>query len=136
MRKCGVTGFASCSLACPVPQSTTLLGPPVPALPRVLSARLPISAPPTGLDECFFNSLVVGDPCSLNFWQFWLFIVFKLVVILRLVVGGGDAFLHMSPILAETPKLEQFEPQNKVILDYNLEYKTNIHKFTLREMVE
>ena len=29
----------------------------------VLSA--PVSTPPTSLDECFFNSLVVGLPCSL-----------------------------------------------------------------------
>ena len=35
---------------------------------------LPISAPPTSLDECFFfNSLVVTLPYSLVFWQFWLF---------------------------------------------------------------
>ena len=35
--------------------------------------RLPISAPPTGLDECFFFiSLVVGLPYSLIFCQFWL----------------------------------------------------------------
>ena len=40
--------------------------------------RLPISAPPTGLDECFFfNSLVVGLPYSMIFWKFWLFFVFK-----------------------------------------------------------
>ena len=41
--------------------------------------RLPISAPPTGLDECFFFiSLVVGLPCSSIFCQFWLFFVLKL----------------------------------------------------------
>ena len=35
---------------------------------------LPISTPPTGLDECFFfNSLIVGLPYNLIFWQFWLF---------------------------------------------------------------
>ena len=40
-------------------------GPPAAALPRVLSACLPISVPPTGLGECFFfNSLVVGLPYS------------------------------------------------------------------------
>ena len=44
--------------------------------------QLPISAPSTSLDECFFNSLVVGFPYSLIFWQLWLFFVFKLVVIL------------------------------------------------------
>ena len=36
---------------------------------------LPISAPPTGLGECFFFiSLVVGLPYSLIFCQFWLFL--------------------------------------------------------------
>ena len=65
----------------PAPQSATLLGPPAAALLRVLSAWLPISAPPTGLDECFlFISLVVGLPHSLIFCQFWLFFVFKLLL--------------------------------------------------------
>ena len=64
-----------------------LPSPPAAALPRVLSAWLPISAPPTGLDECFFfNSLVVGLSYSLIFCQFWLFFVFKFVVVLLLVV--------------------------------------------------
>ena len=41
---------------------------------------LPLSAPPTGLDEClFFISLVVGLPYSSIFCQFWLFFVFKLL---------------------------------------------------------
>ena len=41
--------------------------------------RLPISAPPTGLDECFFFiSLVVRLPYSSIFCQFWLFFVFKI----------------------------------------------------------
>ena len=40
--------------------------------------QLPISTPPTGLDECFFfNSLVVRLPYSSIFCQFWLFFVFK-----------------------------------------------------------
>ena len=48
---------------------------------------LPVSAPPTGLDECFFsNSLVVGLSYSLILWQLWLFFVFKFVVVLLLVV--------------------------------------------------
>ena len=43
--------------------------------------RLPVSAPPTGLDECFFFiSMVVGLPYSSIFWQFWLFFVFKLLL--------------------------------------------------------
>ena len=42
---------------------------------------LPISAPPTSLDECFFFiSLVVGLPYSSIFYQFWLFFVFKLLL--------------------------------------------------------
>ena len=63
------------------------------ALLRFLYTWLPISAPPTSLDECFFNSLVPRLPCSLIFWQFWLFIYFKLVVILLLIVQGIKAFV-------------------------------------------
>ena len=52
-------------------------GPPATALPRVLSAQLPVSSPPTGLDQCFFfNSLVVRLPYSLTFCQFWLLLSF------------------------------------------------------------
>ena len=41
---------------------------------------MPISVPPTSLDEyLFFISLVVGLPYSLIFCQFWLFFVFKLL---------------------------------------------------------
>ena len=40
---------------------------------------LPVSTPPTSLDECFFFiSLIVRLPCSSIFCQFWLFFVFKL----------------------------------------------------------
>ena len=54
---------------------------PADALQRVLSARLPISAPPTSLDECFFFiSLVVGLPYSSIFCELWLFFVFKLLL--------------------------------------------------------
>ena len=42
--------------------------------------RLPVSSPPTGLDECFFFiSLVVGLPYGSIFCQCWLFFVFKLL---------------------------------------------------------
>ena len=71
---------ASCSFAHPTPQSATSLGLLATTLLRVLSIRLPISSPPTGLDVCFFFiSLVVGLPYSLIFCQFWLFFVFKLL---------------------------------------------------------
>ena len=68
------------------------------ASPGVLSARLPVSAPPTGLDEClFFNSLVVELPYGLVFCQFWWFFVFKFVVDLLLVVQGGAVYLPTHP---------------------------------------
>ena len=63
---------------CGIAQSTTATLPLLVCqpLPRCKSylPRLPISAPPTSLDESlFFNSLVVILSCSLIFWQFWLF---------------------------------------------------------------
>ena len=82
MHECVAAGSASCSLACRVPQSVTLLGPPAP-LPCCKSFLpwLPVSAPPTSLDECFFFiSLVVGLPYRSIFCQFWLFFVFKLLL--------------------------------------------------------
>ena len=43
--------------------------------------QLPVSAPPTGLDECFFFiSLGIRLPYSSIFCQFWLFFVFKLLL--------------------------------------------------------
>ena len=104
-RECGttqsiinhLTGSTSCHLACP--------GPPATALPRVLSTWLPVSAPPTGLDKCFFfNSLVVRLPYSSIFCQFWLFFVFKFVVVLLLVVQGGTVCLPMPPSWLELCK--------------------------------
>ena len=65
----------------PIPPSATSLGSPAAALPRVFSTLLPISTPPTGLDECFFFiSLVVGLLYSSIFCQFWLFFVFKMLL--------------------------------------------------------
>ena len=59
---------------------------------------LPVSTAPTSLDDCFFfNSLVVGLPYSLIFWQFWLFFVFKFVVVFLLVVWGSKVCLPMPP---------------------------------------
>ena len=82
---------------CLIPQPQPLPPrPPAAALPQVLSIWLPISAPPTSLDECFFfNSLVVRFPYSLIFWQFCLIFVFKFVVALLLVVRGGTVYLPM-----------------------------------------
>ena len=63
---------------------------------------LPVSAPPTGLDKCFFfNSLVVRLPYSVIFWQFWLFFVFKFVVALLLVMWGSKVYLPKPPFYPE-----------------------------------
>ena len=59
--------------------------------------------PSCHLGECFFfNSLIVGLPYSLIFWQFWLFIVFKFVVLL-LVVRGGTVCLPTHPSWMKVP---------------------------------
>ena len=43
--------------------------------------QLPISTPPTGLDESFFfNSPVVGLPYSSIVWHIWLFLFFNLLL--------------------------------------------------------
>ena len=56
------------------------------------------------LVDCFFNSLVVRVPSSLIFWHFWLFIDFRLVVILLLVVPGSEVFLPTPPSWPEPQK--------------------------------
>ena len=66
----------SCSPVVPPSSSAHECGtaPPAAALLQVLSTRLPISTPPTGLDECcFFNSLVVRLPYSSIFCQLCFF---------------------------------------------------------------
>ena len=63
-------------------QHSTSLGPAM--AKRVLSTQVPVSAPPTGLDECFFFiSLVVGLPCSSIFCQFWLCVEAQCVYLRR-----------------------------------------------------
>ena len=59
-------------------------------------SHLPISAPPTSMDECFFFiSLVVRLPYSSIFCQFWLFFVFKLLSFLWLCEEAQCAYLHL-----------------------------------------
>ena len=54
------------------------------------------------LNVCFFfNSLIVGLPYSLIFWQFWLFFVLIFVVVLLLVVWGGKVPPPMAGSLNE-----------------------------------
>ena len=79
------------------------VGLPVPVLQLLLChesspPQLPISDPLICPDECFlFNSLVVGLPYSLIFWQFGLFFVFKFFVVLLLFVCRGKVYLPMPP---------------------------------------
>ena len=76
-------------------------GPPANALPQSSPSWMPPSAPPTGLDECFFfHSLVVRLPYSSIFWKSWLIFVLKFVVFL-LVVQGDKVYLPMPPSLLE-----------------------------------
>ena len=67
MRECGATGSASGQTACPV--RPTIRQSPTMAT-QVLSAPVPVSTPPTSLDEClFFISLVsdfLGVQCSVS----------------------------------------------------------------------
>ena len=89
---CCLTG--QLQLGHPAPQSATSLGPPAAALPHLLSAPLPVSAPPTGLDECFFFiSLVVRLPYSSIFCQFWLSFVFKLLLSFWLCMEAQCVYL-------------------------------------------
>ena len=63
---------------------------------------LPISALPTHLNEYFFfKSLAVQLPYSSIFWQFWLFLVLTLVVILFMAVWEGNEYLPMPPCCSE-----------------------------------
>ena len=68
VRKCGAAGSAAGQTACPVsPLSHT---PPVSVPPQQCESslpRLPISAPPTGLDECLFFIYLVLDFLSVLF---------------------------------------------------------------------
>ena len=81
----------------PSPPTTALPTQVLKLLPCCKSSLtlLPVSSPHTGLDKCFFNSLVVRFPYSLILWQFWLFFVFKFIVVLLLVVQGGTVCLPM-----------------------------------------
>ena len=66
---------------------------------------LPISAPPTSLDVCFFNSLVVGLPRSLISWQFWLFLFLNWLSFFWICQEAKCS--TYASILARTPKTSE-----------------------------
>ena len=67
----GPQGLLVVRLPAPFVPHSASLGPATAT--RVLSAPVPVSTPPTGLDErLFFYLLGVGLPCRSIFYQFWL----------------------------------------------------------------
>ena len=88
------TGTLGCSV-CLAPQLFLLVyphvsmgspGPPVTTLQWVLSAWLPVSTPPTGLDECFFFNSWLSDFHTVRFSVSSGCFLFLNVVVLLLVV--------------------------------------------------
>ena len=65
VRECGAKGSASAQTACPV--HPTLRQSWSRHAMRVLSAPVPVSAPPTGLDVCFFFIYLVLDFLAVGF---------------------------------------------------------------------
>ena len=107
--------YPHANMGLPAPPASALLTPVLQLLPccKCSPPWLPMSAPHTSLDECFFfNSLVVGLPYSSIFCQFWLFFVFKFVVVLLLVVRGGKVYLPMPPLWPEAANVTFFSLNN------------------------
>ena len=63
--ECGATGSASGQTACAV--HPTLRQSRSRTATRVLSTQVPVSASPTGLDECLFFISLVSDPLAVGF---------------------------------------------------------------------
>ena len=80
------------------------------SLPSCLSPPdCPVSAPPTGLDECFFFiSLVVRLPYSSIFCQFWLFFAFNLLLSFFWLCGEAQC-VYLCLHLARKSKLHKFK---------------------------
>ena len=87
-RKCGTVRSAS---RCLTPLALQLL-------PCCASSPpwLPVSTPPTSLNECFFfNSLVVWHPYRSVFWQFWLFLFLNLLLSFWLCEEAQRIYLRL-----------------------------------------
>ena len=65
VHECGAAGSASGLTAGPFVPHSASLGPA--AATRVLSTPVPVSAPPTGPDECLFCISLVSDPLAVRF---------------------------------------------------------------------
>ena len=92
--KCGTAHSASHLFACS--------GPPAFTLPWVLFTWLPISALPTGLDECFFfNSLVCRTSLHFDFLAVLVFFFFNFFCDFGVQEGSVSTY---TSILAGSPK--------------------------------
>ena len=61
----GLQGLLVLGLPAPFVPHSASLGPATAT--RVLSTPVPVSAPPTGLDECLFSISLVSDPLAVQF---------------------------------------------------------------------
>ena len=131
----GSVSLPSCSsqFICPQMWDCPLCQPP--PCCKFSLPHLPVSAPPIGLDECFFfNSLVVRLQYSSVFSQFWLLFIFKSVVVLLLVVWGSTVYLPMPPPwpevgiifhYASSTPWERVTAKKKISFEYNPDQNKN-----------
>ena len=86
--------------------------PPADTLPHILSAHLIVSTPPTSLNECFFNSLVV----RLHTVQFsgssGCFLFLKLLLFFFWLCEEAQCILPTSPSWLEVLKGHRFDSQS------------------------
>ena len=91
-----------------------------------------IFAHPTHLDEYFFfKSLVVRLPYCLILWQFQPFFVLTLVVILFMVVWGGEACLPMVRSILAGSHTSYFYDCYNILINRSLYYIINCHLLTI-----
>ena len=90
--------YLHANVGAPAPPTTTLPALVLQVLPCLEYSLpgLPLSTPPTGLDECFFfNSFIVRLPYSSIFWQFWLFLFLNLLLSFWLCKEAKCIYLHL-----------------------------------------
>ena len=95
----GPQGLLVVRLPSPFVPHSASLGPATAT--RVLSTQVPVSAPPTGLDEClFFISLVSDFPCLSICCQFWLCDEAQCVYLHRHLGSLREALFFISRVLS------------------------------------